>query len=45
VVAPLKGELCQSHGVTIPTSQTQQARQGEALTLCSRCEHILYVER
>jgi predicted nucleic acid-binding Zn-ribbon protein len=44
-VALLQGELCRGCGVTIPTSQAQQARQGEALTLCSSCERILYVER
>ncbi len=43
-VALLQGELCRGCGVTIPTSQAQQARQGEALTLCSSCERILYAE-
>jgi len=44
-VALLKGELCQGCGVTLPTTKVQQARQGEALTLCGSCERILYVER
>jgi len=44
-VALLEGELCQACRVTLPTSKAQQARQGEALTLCSSCERILYVER
>ena len=44
-VALLEGELCQACRVTLPTTKVQQARQGEALTLCSSCERILYVER
>ncbi len=44
-VALLQGELCRACGVTIPTSQAQQARQGEELTLCDSCERILYAER
>lgn len=44
-VALLKGELCQDCGVTLPTSQVQQARQGGILTLCASCERILYAER
>jgi len=44
-VALLEGELCQDCGVTMPTSQAQQARQGEILTLCASCERILYAER
>ena len=44
-VAVLTGELCQGCGVTLPTNQAQQARQGEALPLCSSCERILYAER
>ena len=44
-VALLEGELCQACRVTLPTSKVQQARQGEALTLCGSCERILYVER
>ena len=44
-VALLEGELCQGCMVTLPTSKAQQARQGEALTLCGSCERILYVER
>ncbi len=44
-VALLTDELCQGCGVTLPTSQAQQARQGEALTLCSSCDRILYAER
>lgn len=44
-VALLEGELCQACRVTLPTTKVQQARQGEALTLCSSCERILYAER
>jgi predicted nucleic acid-binding Zn-ribbon protein len=44
-VALLKGELCQDCGVTLPTSQARQARQGEVLTLCASCDRILYAER
>jgi predicted nucleic acid-binding Zn-ribbon protein len=44
-VALLEGELCHGCGVTLPTSQAQQARQGEPLTLCSSCDRILYAER
>jgi len=44
-VALLEGELCLGCRVTLPTSQAQQARQGEVLTLCGSCERILYVER
>ena len=44
-VALLEGELCQACRVTLPTHKAQQARQGEALTLCGNCERILYVER
>ena len=43
-VALLEGELCQACRVTLPSSKAQQARQGEALTLCGSCERILYVE-
>jgi hypothetical protein len=43
-VALLEGDLCQGCGVTLPTSKVQQARQGEALTLCGSCERILYAE-
>jgi hypothetical protein len=44
-VALLEGELCQGCKVTVPTKKAQQARQGDALTLCGSCERILYVER
>ena len=44
-VALLEGDLCQACRVTLPSSKAQQARQGEALTLCGSCERILYVER
>ncbi len=44
-VALLKGGACQACGVTLPTSQVQQARSGNALSFCSSCQRILYVER
>jgi len=44
-VALLEGELCHGCGVTLPTNQARQARQGEILTLCASCERILYAER
>ncbi|MFQ6057616.1 MAG: zinc ribbon domain-containing protein [Anaerolineae bacterium] len=43
-VALLVGELCQGCGVTLPTSQIQQARQSQDLAFCSNCGRILYVE-
>jgi len=44
-VALLKGEVCQACRVTLPTSQVQQARSGDALSFCSSCRRILYAER
>ncbi len=44
-VALLKGDLCQTCKVTLPSSKAQQARQGKTLTPCGSCERILYVER
>jgi hypothetical protein len=44
-VALLKGEVCQACRVTLPTSQVQQARSGDSLSLCSSCQRILYAER
>ena len=44
-VALLKGGVCQTCRVTLPTSQVQQARSGDSLSFCSSCQRILYAER
>lgn len=35
--------VCQGCGVTLPTSEVQQARRSQALVFCSNCGRILYV--
>jgi predicted nucleic acid-binding Zn-ribbon protein len=42
-VALLQGDICQGCGVTLPTSEVQQARSGRTLSLCSSCGRILHV--
>jgi len=44
-VALLKGEVCQTCRMTLPTSQVQQVRSGDSLSFCSSCQRILYAER
>ncbi|MFB0545537.1 MAG: zinc ribbon domain-containing protein [Anaerolineae bacterium] len=41
-VALLKVGVCQGCGVTLPTSQAQQVRQGQNLSTCGSCGRILY---
>jgi len=41
-VARLQGNLCTCCHVEVPSSQLQQARHDEALTLCGTCGRILY---
>jgi hypothetical protein len=43
-VALLRGEICQSCWVTLPTSVAQKARRRDVLTFCPSCERILYAE-
>ncbi len=41
-VARLKGNLCTSCHVEVPSSRSQQARQGAKLVFCGSCGRILY---
>jgi len=41
-VARLKGNLCTSCHVEVPSSRLQPARQGETLVFCGSCGRILY---
>jgi predicted nucleic acid-binding Zn-ribbon protein len=41
-VARLKGDLCTCCHVEVPSSRSQQARQGERLVFCGSCGRILY---
>lgn len=41
-VALLEGNLCRGCLVTLPTSEAQRARRGDALVYCSNCGRILY---
>jgi predicted nucleic acid-binding Zn-ribbon protein len=41
-VARLRGNLCTSCHVEVPSSQSQKARHGEALVFCGSCGRVLY---